>query len=76
NSIPPPCSPPPSGNWIVDSSCEMTGNAVINGGSLIVQNGAVLTIPNGVTLDIDFVNHNLTVKFGSGILIKSGGKIT
>jgi hypothetical protein len=54
----------------------MTGNAVINGGSLIVQDGAVLTIPGTVTLDIDFTNHNLTVKSGSGILIKSGGKIT
>jgi subtilisin family serine protease len=70
------CSPPASGDWVVDGSCEMSGNATINGGSLIVQNNSVLTIPNGVTLDIDFANHNLTVKFGSGILIKSGGAIT
>jgi hypothetical protein len=76
NSIPPPCSPPPNGDWIVEASCEMTGNAVINSGSLIVQNNSVLTIPNGVTLDIDFANHNLTVKHGSGILIKSGGAIS
>jgi subtilisin family serine protease len=70
------CSPPQNGNWTVYSSCEMTGNATINGGSLIVENNSVLTIPDGVTLDIDFVNHNLTVKFGSGILIKSGGTIS
>jgi hypothetical protein len=75
NSIPPPCSPPPNGDWVVDSSCEMTGSATINSGSLIVENNSVLTIPDGVTLDIDFANHNLTVKFGSGILIKSGGAI-
>jgi hypothetical protein len=71
-----PCSPPPLGDWEVNSSCEMTASATVNTGSLIVQNNSVLTIPNGVTLDIDFQNHNLTVKFGSGILIKDGGSIS
>jgi len=49
---------------------------VTAGGSVIVQSGAVLTIPNGITLDIDFSQFNLTVKSGSGVLIKSGGTIT
>lgn len=70
------CSPPPTGDWTVTSSCEMTGNETINDGDLIVQDNSVLTIPSGVELDIDFANHHLTVKFGSGVLVKSGGKIT
>ena len=44
--------------------------------NVIVQNGAVLEIPNGVTLDIDFANFNLTVESGSGVLIKAGGSVT
>jgi len=70
------CSPPPSGNWVVDTSCMMTADATINNGDLIVQNNSILTIPAGVSPDIDFTNHNLTVKSGSGVLIKAGGTIT
>jgi len=60
---------------IISSSCTVT-SSITAGGSVIVQNGAVMTIPAFVTLDIDFTNHNLTVKSGSGVLIKAGGKIT
>jgi len=69
-----PCSPPPSGNWEVDTSCTMTTDATINNGDLVVQNNTVLTVP--FTLDIDFSSHNITVESGSGVLIKDGGKIT
>jgi len=78
-NITPSCSPPPSGNWVVDTSCTMPSsisNPIVNNGDLIVQDNSVLTIPAGVSLDIDFTNHNLTVKSGSGILIKAGGSIT
>jgi len=68
------CSPPPSGNWIVDTSCTMTSGATINNGDLIVQMNSVLTVP--FTLDIDFSMHKITVESGSGVLIKSGGAIT
>jgi hypothetical protein len=44
--------------------------------NVIVQNNAVLTIPNGVILNIDFTTKYLLVKSGSGVLIKDGGKIT
>ena len=44
-------------------------------GNVIVPNGVVLTIPNGVTLDINFVTKNLTVQPGGGVLIQPGGKI-
>jgi len=69
------CSPPSSGDWTITSSCEMTSSATA-AGNVIVQNNSVLTIPNSVTLDIDFANFNLTVKSGSGVLIKAGGTIS
>ncbi len=40
------------------------------------SNLVLLTIPSGLTLDIDFVNNHLLVKSGSGVLIKSGGTVT
>lgn len=43
--------------------------------NVIVQDGAVLTIPAGVMLDSDFSSNHLLIKSGSGVLIKSGGKI-
>jgi hypothetical protein len=69
-----PClNVPTSGTWTITQSCTLTSNASMDG--LLVQNNSVLTIPAGITLDLDFVNSNLTVKFGSGVLIKSGGAI-
>jgi len=68
------CSPPPSGNWVVDTSCTMTSDAAINNGDLIVLNNSVLAIP--FTLDIDFSSQKIIVESGSGILILSGGSIT
>ena len=73
-SITSSCSPLPSGNWVVDTSCTMTSGATINDGDLIIQNNSVLTVP--FTLDIDFSLHNITVESGSGVLIKAGGTIT
>ena len=70
-----PCSPPVSGPWTVPSSCKMTVDATVTG-NVIVPNGVVLTIPNGVTLDINFATKNLTVQAGGGVLIKAGGAIT
>ncbi len=72
---PPPCSPPVSGDWTVSATCTMTGDATANG-NVIVPNGVVLTIPNDVTLDINFATKNLTVQAGGGVLIQAGGKIT
>jgi len=73
------CSPPSSGDWVVDTTCTLSlspSNPTINNGDLIVQNNSILTIPAGVSLNIDFTNHNLTVKSGSGVLIQAGGAIT
>jgi len=69
-----PCLPPSSGNWVVDFDCTLLtiANAPAN---VIIQGGSVLTIPFGLSLDIDFTQFNLTVESGSGVLIKAGGKI-
>jgi len=69
------CAPPISGNWIITASCTMTGSETANG-SVIIRNNAVLTVPNGFMLDINFASSNLTVESGSGVLIEAGGKIT
>jgi len=69
------CSPPVSGDWTITSSCTLSSNAVAPG-NVIVQNNSVLTIPSGLTLDIDFVNNFLKIEFGSGVRIKAGGSLT
>lgn len=68
------CSPPMSGDWIITTSCQMLNSAVAPA-NVIVQNNSVLTIPSGVTLNVDFTNNHLLIKVGSGVLIKAGGKI-
>jgi len=68
-----PCSPPASGNWLVDSSCTMTGDATA-AGNVIVPNGEVLTIPNGITLTVPS-GSNITILSGGGILIEFGGTL-
>ena len=69
------CQAPNSGNWTITEDCTLFGNAT-SPGNMIVQNNSLVTVLNGVTLDIDFTNFNLTIKSGSGVLIKSGGAIT
>ncbi|MGI0056627.1 MAG: CHRD domain-containing protein, partial [Nitrosarchaeum sp.] len=64
----------PSVDWIINSSCILVDNFAAPS-NVLVQNNSILVIPSGVTLDIDFLNHNLTVKSGSGVWVKSGGKI-
>lgn len=69
------CDVPSSGDWIVTTSCILSNSATV-AGNVLVQNNSVVTIPSGVTLDINFVTKNLTVKSGSGVLVESGGTIT
>ncbi|HSB57684.1 MAG TPA: PQQ-dependent sugar dehydrogenase [Nitrosopumilaceae archaeon] len=68
------CIAPISGDWIISTSCQLASSLVAPG-NVIIQNGAVLTVPNGITLDIDFTTKHLFIKSGSGVLIKAGGKI-
>lgn len=67
------CSPT-SGNWTITLSCTIIDDISVTG-NVDVQNNAVLTIENGASLDIDFTAKYLKVHSGSGVLIKSGGKI-
>ena len=75
----PPCSVPEVDDAVLDmivtTDCTLESSATAPA-NVIVQNGAVMTIPSGVTLDIDFTQFSLTVKSGSGVLIKAGGTIT
>jgi len=69
------CSPVPvSGTWNITKSCTISENTYIPG-NLLVKDNSILTIPDEITLSIAFANFNLTVEFGSGILIQSGGTI-
>jgi len=70
-----PCLPPSSGNWVVDFDCTLVNSAVAPA-NVTIQGGSVLTIPSGLSLDIDFTQFNLTVQAGGGVLIKDGGAIT
>lgn len=73
-STPTTCIPFASGNWTVTSSCTLNSTSTAPA-NVIVQSGAVLTIPNGLRLNIDFTHYHLLVKSGGGVLIKSGGAI-
>lgn len=68
------CVAPPLGDWVIVSSCTLANTATAHG-NVIIQSGAVLTIPNGLSLDIDFTTKHLLVHSGGGVLIKAGGKI-
>ena len=75
-SEPPPsdCTPPATGDWLITQTCTFTGTATAPG-SVIVDQNAVLTIDNTAVLNLDFGNHELRVKDGSGVLIQDGGEI-
>lgn len=68
------CLPPLSGDWTITSSCTLTNTATAPA-NVIVQSGSVLTIPNGMRLNIDFIHYHLFIKSGGGVLIKTGGAI-
>jgi len=68
------CQPPSSGDWIVQTDCELTGN-VSPPANLIIENNSVLTITNGAVLNLDLSTRKIEIKKGSGLLIKQGGAI-
>lgn len=68
------CTPPPSGDWILSGSCVFTEVSAAPA-DVEVTGGSVLTIAPGAQLDIDFINHHLSVETGSGVLVKQGGKV-
>jgi hypothetical protein len=44
--------------------------------NVIVQNGAILSIPSGNTLDVNFGANYLLVEQGGSLVVKSGGAVT
>ncbi len=68
------CLPPNSGDWTITSTCTLP-STVTAPANVIIQSGVVLTIPNGLKLNIDFAHYHLLVKAGGGVLIKAGGAI-
>ncbi|MGD8918859.1 MAG: trypsin-like serine protease [Nitrosopumilaceae archaeon] len=60
---------------IINSNTTLSTNTSLSG-DLIVESGSTLTINPSVVLDVDFVNQKILIKFGGGILIKSGGTIS
>ena len=76
DSTPPPsCIIPDSGKWTINGNC-MVDSDVTAPGDVLVQNHSTLTVPSGVTLDIDFTEFNLTIQYCSGVSVKSGGTLT
>jgi len=71
---PPACDTPGSGDWTITQDCVLISDFSAPA-NVRVQNGALLMIPNGVILDINFLSRNITIEFGSGVLIKAGGSI-
>jgi len=69
------CVVPTNVDWIIEQSCSLASSVVFTK-NVIIQNGAVLTILDGVTLDINFTTKHLLIHSGGGVLIKSGGKIS
>jgi hypothetical protein len=70
----PTCSPPSLGDWVVSNTCTL-GASASSPESVFIQNNSVLTIPSGVSLDVDLESHNVTIESGSGLLIQDDGKI-
>lgn len=65
----------PGTDWIIISDCTII-NYTEATGNVEIQNNSLVTIESSGTLDIDFATKFLKVHQGSGILVKSGGKIT
>jgi hypothetical protein len=75
DDVPPPSCVPVAGNWTITSDCTLS-TSHNSTGNVIIENNAILIIPNGVTLDIDYSTFDLIVRFGGNVLIKLGGVIS
>jgi len=66
---------------VCDPETMIISNTVLStdtllGGNLTVDNNSLLTINPDKTLTFNFTQNNILIKFGSGILIKNGSKIS
>ena len=73
-------APPETGTWIIDRHCSILGTAIAPEGVEVGQTSGVglnkiLVIGPLGDLQIDLNTFNLTVREGSGVLIKEGGTV-
>jgi len=68
----PVCAPPVSGDWNITQGCMLRSDTTVPAG-IVIHAPAMLVIPPGVTLDVDFANHGLLIRGGAGLLIQQGG---
>jgi len=62
-------------NTMITTNTVLAADTTLSGD--LTVDGATLTISAGITLDVDFINNKILIKFpDSKILIESGGKIT
>ncbi|MCA9383700.1 M23 family metallopeptidase [Candidatus Dojkabacteria bacterium] len=64
------CTPPPSGEWIIETDCNFTSNINIVG-SLSIRNNSTVTVAPGVYVDFDFMSSKLTVESGSRLILEN-----
>ncbi|MCB0206383.1 MAG: hypothetical protein KDH89_16300, partial [Anaerolineae bacterium] len=69
----PPCGQPPAGNWTINASCDLSA-AVIAPQNVTITNNALVTVPGGRWLNVDFTNYYLRILPGSALLIQPGGR--
>jgi hypothetical protein len=69
------CITPTSGDWAITSTCTL-GSNFNPPGNVFVASNSLLTVPNGVTLGINFGANKLYINSGGGVLINPGGKIS
>jgi len=68
------CIPPQKGDWIIERDCTIRAKRD-SPGSIRVKSNALVTLVSEGSIDVDFINHNLRVESGSGVLVKNGAKI-
>ena len=69
------CTPPTSGDWVITTDCQLSGT-VTPPANVLIQSNSVLTLEPNSTLKVNLNTHKVTVQNGSGLLIKTGAKIS
>jgi len=67
------CSPPPSEDWIITESCEISSE-IIAPASVMIQDSSVVTINSGGSLTI-LAGENIIIVSGSGLKLIQGSTL-
>lgn len=68
------CTPPSSGDWIINSNCTLTSSARISN-NLVINDGYTLSLNPNVALDMNLRDYKILVKNNAKLIINSGAKI-